>query len=108
MAARFPFATRSLAVVQIAGAMFVFALLAVEPPARGTMMLVSLLPRGQAEITTLALSHGASLVQRGPLPSSLIVYGESARIAWPLAREGVLTLAGGSAGCRTDQSLPVS
>jgi hypothetical protein len=63
------------------------------------MLLVSLVPRGQAEITRLALSHGASLVERGPLPSSLIIYGESAQIAGPLARAGVLTLAGGKAGC---------
>ncbi len=99
MSLRFSFAKSRLAVVQIAGATFVFALLAVAPPARGTMLLVSLVPRDQAEITTLALSHGASLVQRGPLPSSLIIYGESAQIAWPLARDGVLTLAGGKTGC---------
>jgi hypothetical protein len=99
MSARFPFAKRSLAVVQIAGAMFVLAMLAVAPPARGTMLLVPLMPRGQAEITMLALAHGASLVQRGPLPSSVIVYGDRARIAWPLARDGVLTIAGGKAGC---------
>jgi hypothetical protein len=108
MSTFFPFAKRSLAVVQIAGAMFVFTLLAVAPPVRGTMLLVSLVPRGQAEITTLALSHGASLVQRGPLPSSLIVYGERAEIGWPLAHDGVLTLAGGWAGCRIDRLVPVS
>ena len=85
-----------------------FAVLAVAPPARGTMLLVPLVPRGQAQTTMLALSHGATLVQRGPLPSSVIVYGESAQIAWPLARDGVLTLAGGWAGCRPDRSVPVS
>jgi hypothetical protein len=87
-------------VVQATGALIFFLLLAIAPATKGSMLLVSIKERPPGELIALALARGASLIQRGPLPSSVIVYGERSRLLVPLAREGVLTLAGGAAGCR--------
>ena len=89
----------SLVVAQILSALSVFALVALAPPAQGTMLLIPMTGLPQGQVTALALAHGATVVQRGPLASSLIVYGERDRLAWPLARMGVLTLSGGATGC---------
>jgi hypothetical protein len=86
-------------IVQTMIALALFVLLAAAPPARGALLIVAVGGRSQAELTTLAVAHGASLLRRGPLPSSLIVYGERDRLAWPLARAGVLTVNGGAVGC---------
>ena len=96
-----PIATsrRNLIGAQILGALLVFACIALAPPAEGNMLLVPVGPQSEGQITALALLRGASVVQRGPLPSSVIVYGRRASLFGPLARAGVLTLAGGAAGC---------
>jgi hypothetical protein len=92
---------RAFASAQILVALALFASLALMPPARGTIMLIPIGARAQGELAMLAMAHGASLVQRGPFPESLIVYGERARLFAPLTRAGVLVLAGGAAGCRS-------
>jgi hypothetical protein len=99
MSARHAVHRRSLIVAQILGALVVFALIALTPPARGTMLIVPLGGLHQGEMTALALSHGASVMQRGPLPSSMIIYGDRAQLLLPLARAGVLMVAGGAVGC---------
>jgi hypothetical protein len=94
-------AMKGIVVVQTAIALGLFVLIAVAPPARGALLLLPLNGRSQADLATLALAHGASLLRRGPLAHSLIVYGDRDRLAWPLVRMGVLTLNGGAAGCGT-------
>ncbi len=93
---------RTLIGAQIAGALVVFACVALAPPAEGNMLLVPVSPQSEGRIVALALTRGASVIQRGPLPSSVIVYGRRDRLFGPLARAGVLTLAGGAVGCRPD------
>ena len=100
MSARLSF-RRSLVVSQILGALSIFVLIALAPPAQGTMLLVPLAGQPESRIVAIALAQGATLVQRGPLASSVIVYGKRASLLGPLSRAGVLTLSGGAVGCRT-------
>jgi len=86
---------------QIGVALVLFVLIALAPPAQGTMLLVPVTARSEGQVVALALTRGASVVQRGPLPSSIIVYGRRERLLGPLAEAGILTLAGGAAGCRS-------
>jgi len=90
---------KGLVVAQIAGAIGLFALLALTPPARGTILLIPVSVRARADLPLVALSHGASFVQRGPFPASLVVEGERTRLL-PLAADGIIAVAGGAAGCR--------
>lgn len=99
MSAR-PSFRRSLVVGQILGALGIFVLIALAPPARGTMLLVPLAGQPESRIVTIALAQGATLVQRGPFPSSVIVSGTRASLLGPLSRAGILTLSGGAVGCR--------
>jgi len=92
---------RSLVVGQILAALGIFALIALAPPAQGTMLLVPISGQSESRIVAIALAQGATLVERGPLPSSVIVYGERASLLGPLSRAGVLTLSGGAVGCRS-------
>jgi hypothetical protein len=85
---------------QILGALGIFALIALAPPAQGTMLLVPIAGQSESRVVTLALAQGATLVQRGPLPSSVIVYGKRGSLFGPLTRAGVITLSGGAVGCR--------
>jgi len=101
MSTRHPSARRRLVVVQILGALCVFGLVALAPPAQGTMLLIPIAGQSEGQMMALALSRGATVVQRGPLPASVIVYGTRQSLLAPLTRAGVLTLAGGAVGCRT-------
>lgn len=89
---------------QVAGALTVFACIALAPPAEGNMLLIPVGHQSEAQIVSLALTRGASLVQRGPFRSSVIVYGKRGALFGPLARAGVLTVAGGAAGCRAGKT----
>jgi len=64
------------------------------------MLLVPIAGQSENRIVGLAIAGGATLVQRGPFPSSVIVYGKRASLLGPLSRAGVLTLSGGAVGCR--------
>jgi hypothetical protein len=99
MSAQHPASRQGLVFAQILGALGVFALIALAPPAQGTMLLIPMTGLPQGEMTALALTHGASVVQRGPFRSSIIIYGERAQLFAPLARAGVLVVAGGAVGC---------
>jgi len=91
---------RSLIGAQIAGALLVFLCVALAPPAEGNILLIPVTRQPEAQLVALALAQGASLVQRGPVPSSVIVYGKRDSLFVPLARAGVLMVAGGAVGCR--------
>jgi hypothetical protein len=90
---------RALIGAQIAGALLVFACIALAPPAEGNMLLVPVARQSEGHIVALALMQGASVVQRGPLPSSVVVYGRRDSLFGPLARAGVLIVAGSAVGC---------
>ena len=99
MSAR-PSFRRSLVVGQVFGVLGIFVLIALAPPVQGTMLLVSISGQSESRVVTIALAQGATLVKRGPLPSSVIVYGKRASLLGPLSRAGVLVLSGGAVGCR--------
>jgi hypothetical protein len=100
MSARRSLSRRSLVVAQILGALCVFGLIALAPPAQGNILLIPVAGQSEAQIVALALTRGATLVQRGPFPASVIVYGRRDSLLGPLTRTGVLTLSGGAVGCR--------
>jgi len=100
MTARRAKSSRSLIGAQIVGALFVFLWIALAPPAEGNILLIPVARQSEARIVALALERGASLVQRGPIKSSVIVYGKRDSLFVPLARAGVLMVAGGVVGCR--------
>jgi hypothetical protein len=87
--------------LQIAVVVATFGLIAFAPPDEGTMLLVPIGAHARAMLVPVALEQGASLVARGPLPASVIVYGVRSRLLLPLARQGVFAVAAGPAGCGT-------
>ena len=87
--------------IQIAAVLLVFACVSLAPPAQGNILLLPLARQAQGQMVELAVAGGATVVQRGPLPYSLVVYGRRAALIGPLARKGILTLAAGAVGCRS-------
>lgn len=69
------------------------------PPADGAMLLVPLTPARTATIVDLALDHGARVGGLGPLPGSLIVRGERARLFGPLLAQGIVAVAAPAIWC---------
>lgn len=86
-----------LFVMQSVGiALIVFAL-PFSPPTAGRLLLI---PVGAGDATRLvrdALSGGARLIDSGPIPGSLVVQGDRARLAATLG--AVLIIAAPQAGC---------
>lgn len=81
--------------VLIAGA----ALLAMLPPARGVMLLVPVLSSDIAVPIRTAVAHGAAIIATGPVPGSILVYGDRARLAALWRSHRILLLAAPAAGC---------
>lgn len=76
--------------LQVAGALAVTILVALAPPADGTMLLVPLVPHRTAAV--VAVEQGALIVAKGRFGQTLVVRGRFSAIAWPLLREGTLTI----------------
>ena len=85
--------------LQISIAVAGLLLIAFAPSAQGRMMLIPLGADSAHGLAAAALSRGALLVARGPLPGSLIVDGKRAALAGPLLRRGILLAAAPAAGC---------
>jgi hypothetical protein len=68
------------------------AILALVPPAHGTILLVSATRQPVAEIANAALAAGALIARRGPGDHSLIVVGDRNRL-FRLSRRGLIPLA---------------
>ncbi|WP_242138350.1 MULTISPECIES: hypothetical protein [unclassified Sphingomonas] len=88
----------------------VLALLAMAlwPPVSGAMLLVPLMQGNAGTLVTLARSSGAMLVGTGPLPGSLVVLGDRARITRKLRAWNVLLIAAPSSGCGDDRLFGAS
>jgi hypothetical protein len=91
--------TSTLLVLQLLAASAILAAIAFFPPPRGTMILVPLWPGAEQGMTARAVDAGAVLVDRGPLPGSLVISGDRAAIAPGMLAHGVLILTGPKAGC---------
>ena len=97
--------------LQMPGGMLVFgqvalvltglASLALSPPAMGRMLLIPVTEHGRVHMLRHALLAGGSLIARGPVAGSYIVFGDRSRIAPSIYADGVLTLKGSGALCGT-------
>jgi|GEM_PF-627686 len=85
--------------VQLGAAVFGLLILALAPPARGTMLLVPLTMSARARVAALAVEHGAALLGRGPIGGSLLVRGSRAELSMALLAQGVLSLGARSPSC---------
>jgi hypothetical protein len=72
---------------------------ALWPPARGELLLVPLMGTASADMIPLALTNGALLVARGPIPGSFVVYGDRQRLTGPLWNSRTLILAAPKIAC---------
>ena len=94
---RFP--VSPLLSLQAAVTIVAIAGMALWPPAAGAMLLVPMLHGNAGTLVTLARASGAMRVGTGPLPGSVVVLGNRARIARRIRSWDVLLLAAPAAGC---------
>lgn len=88
-----PFSTAMLPVLaQVVGAIAGLSTLALFPPARGTILLVSLTGQSVGGIADAAIAAGGRIARRGPFDHSLVVVAERARLIG-LSRRGLVPLA---------------
>ena len=73
--------------------------LMLAPPASGKMLVVPLSGQGSGGVVRAALSGGARLIGAGPLPGSMVVFGNRGRIAGAGAFGWTVVLAAPPAGC---------
>lgn len=83
--------------VQVLGAVLLAPIIALAPSGNGNLLLVPLAP--QRSTAARAVAEGALIVGRGRYGDSLVVRGRYASLAWPLLRQGVLTLGAPSLLC---------
>lgn len=93
-----PMFSHSCVLMQIAGILLVFAMLAFYPPATGRMILIPL-GGDPAEALSFALRGGASLVGHGPFAGSVVIDGHRGDFVNTLYRHHILMLAAPAAGC---------
>ena len=94
MPLRIPAASLAQAMIVAAA----LALLAFWPPRRGAMLLVPL--RGTlAQTVNAALAGHASLLGQGPVPGSIVVFGDRARLVAAIGNKAVVVLAAPATGC---------
>jgi len=75
------------------------ALAIAVPPARGAILLVPLGRATAADALNLATDGGARLVTRGPLPGSVVVFGDRDRLFARLLAHGILPVSASRLGC---------
>jgi hypothetical protein len=85
--------------VQLAIGIFGLLLLALTPPARGEMLLVPTTPGAMRVLAPLAVAGPARLIDTGPLPGSLVVFGDRETLLPQMLRHGILVVAAPRAGC---------
>lgn len=74
-------------------------LVSFAPPARGTMLLVSMTRLPVALISDRAAAAGAQPMGIGPLPASLLVFGDRDRILAKALPAGIIALAAPASLC---------
>jgi hypothetical protein len=79
--------------------------MALWPPPSGLLLLVPVLHGNSGAMVQLARASGAALVDAGPLPGSIVVLGERARIARRIVGGEALIFAAPSGGCDTNAVL---
>lgn len=81
-----------MTLVQIGAVVAAMAGLAFAPPARGRMLLVPLAPGGAAKLPAAAVAGGAKLLGTGPVPGSLVVVADRARLDGVSLADGMVIL----------------
>ena len=89
----------SLLVVQMTAVVASLAAIAFYPPSSGKMILVPIWPGAERGLAARAIQAGGQLVDRGPLPHSLVISGLRSAIAPAMLSSGVLILSAPAAGC---------
>lgn len=74
-------------------------LLVAVPPSHGRLLLIPYSEAAATGLVATALSNGARLVEEGPFPGSLVVFGDRATLLPAMLRQGVLVTASPPAGC---------
>lgn len=83
---------------QLGGALLVFLLIALAPPARGPMVLAPLGHQRLAALVDFASARGATILGAGPAPGTLLIEGERSRLWSPARASAMLLLAAPGAG----------
>jgi hypothetical protein len=91
--------TSRVLMIQCAIACLVLAVVTLAPPARGSILIVSLSGEGPDEIARWASARDARLIAVGPGKHSLVVTGSRAALWSAAARHGGLLISGMAAGC---------
>lgn len=89
----------SLFAVQFAIAGLVLAVVVLAPPARGSILIVSLRGEGPGEIARWASAGDVRLIGAGPAGNMLVVQGSRAALWEASLRHGSLLISGVAAGC---------
>lgn len=99
MATALRFAPFAWISAQVAGILLGLGALAFSPPAEGAIFLLPVGAQAQAATLPAALAGDARLIGPGPLPHSLIVYGDRARLAAAARDRSIFILAAPFAAC---------
>ena len=83
---------RPMTFVQIGAVVAAMAGFAFAPPARGRMLLVPLAPGAAAKLPAAAVTGGARLLGMGPVPGSLVVVADRARLGGVSLADGMVIL----------------
>lgn len=84
---------------QVGIALVVLLFAGFAPPARGAILLLPLPGAPSAGLAADAISRGGLILERGPVDGSILVYGERAALAGPMAARGVLAIGGAMTAC---------
>lgn len=87
----------ALVTAQVSGVFVMLVMLAFAPPTKGAYLLLAF--DAHAQVARIAIDHDALLLGPGPVPGSLIVFGERSRLFMPAWRAGIVMLAAPSAVC---------
>lgn len=74
-------------------------LIGFTPPAEGRVLLVPTSAGARDMLIAVATSHGARLVERGPISGSMIVEGMRNELAAPMLSRGIVPLRAPRGGC---------
>ncbi len=76
-----------------------FAVMAFWPPSSGRMLLVPVAGGDANVVAKVALAAGAGLLGSGPLPGSMLVVGDRARILRAITGSNIVVVAAPRGGC---------
>ena len=93
----------TLLAVQLVAVVTSLGAIAFYPPASGKMILVPIWPGAERGLAARAIEAGGQLVDRGPLPHSLVISGLRSTIAPAMLSSGVLIVSAPASGCGITQ-----